>query len=1618
MAGKVTNYKVGLSADPKNFVTSMEKAEMSLADLEAAVKRFDKVKLKLHVDNSELKAAITKLQQLNKKRPQNSSPVATRTTAVNEMVQKGDKLVSTNAKARVGKDLKTAKDHLEQSEKVVEKISKRGKKKLDKVAEEKAEEIAAVDKAVSIVSNPLFDDEFFKVLSGIQSTVGKGIDNLVKNPRRYQKGYTQMAELQGRNLIATVKAHLGPNYNRQVEKIVNDRVKDFTEGRNISEDFVSYMLKMRGPPKKGSEYVTFREDDKTPIGLMTPNRHMLNQINSKLNYGIMGDKNRTMGKNAFGAMYDQYGRGYPISGLDHMVSYRNGAPAGIAQYHNSERNRNGDGYVNLDYLSSFGGGAGKGSGVGSQLLKTIAGLASSSGRGVLLEAATGSNGFYKKAGMRDIAGTLYEFSQRKAGLYARGGKGNEFSTFGGVNTAVVGAATKRQMTSLATEINSIHPTMEAEKLKKAMYAPTTGQLNDLQRRINNVPASHKMIADRESLRMGFTLMNKELFGGQDYGMHLPGSKRRNAIALTEGFGQDMLQHEVAHAINPYMIRAYGGTRKAYMQLGGQQPFEHAATLNPTDFVNETMSIIGGLFHESDTVQTLAEKIRGDKAHPILGEDNKPRPATKAESEYYASGYMGIVGSAAHKYGMDTSSIADASEDFKMAVSTAGEGFSNETGKAAENFTKALTSGGVGADGAGVTGNLGGMSWWNMSHLYMGGLIMGGMGTATLGGLAEIAKIGSEYVHERNVLQGQVAGTSANMNSGTTQRVMEIVDNLALHKGTGFTTSSPADIAKASSLMYRMGSNPEDLTSGITAASKFAAYSGENIVDVTTLGMDAMRQFHLQGKGLASVFNMLATASANSSLSISELNHNLGMVAGEASAVGWGADTILAGMEVLSNQGIPQERIGTSLRSIIDLAGGIYTNPDLMMMNRQYGLGFLEDDWTQGSLADIVKGYAESYNAYGGKDATGINKVMQQRMLYGTLGSVQQVTAMEAMIQAYNLDPNSLNNFSEQNLSSLNSPTTDSLDLMYGQSTKDFNAAVKDFENSVAALAADWTETSLGKEMTNMLNEVIGVATATETVLKDPALTSGITRGAESLVVAGGALAAAGTALQLAAAAQIGGQLLGGLGGKLLGKGGAKVAAAEFASLFPNVGAFGGAGGAATGAAGMGLGTLAAAATGGLLLGGAGAWALNKSGFMGGVGNAGKSFANNNLLGSAMLSAPGVVPLAFAGSAVNDVVTGQFDKIPSHWSALLDGMNAKTKQSRDDLFGGLYGPLDDFKKSTESTLNGLGDGLLKGSNSMMDSVRKWANPTGVANVLGKAFDYIWKGLDGSNFVKFIGNLFNPQNLVSAWNNLGATSATLIGNIGTFFTGVFDGVKTMLGIDPMGTLMSTILSVSGWDATTLYTSISSIGTGIGAKFAETFTSVKAYLANNSIVSSITNFFSPISSIISTWTTDIASKLGIFDEIWYRLNHNGSLEGYTPPAGTAPVTTTPTGCTYEQAVGNWQAVFPGRPVPSIDVLRRFVSDNHEIPSFSMGGIAWSPMFARIGDSTRGPEMVSPISQLPSLLMPALAQYNSMASLGNGGNDGGPITVVIELDGREIGRSTAPYTAEYIRMKTGNRA
>jgi hypothetical protein len=59
-------------------------------------------------------------------------------------------------------------------------------------------------------------------------------------------------------------------------------------------------------------------------------------------------------------------------------------------------------------------------------------------------------------------------------------------------------------------------------------------------------------------------------------------------------------------------------------------------------------------------------------------------------------------------------------------------------------------------------------------------------------------------------------------------------------------------------------------------------------------------------------------------------------------------------------------------------------------------------------------------------------------------------------------------------------------------------------------------------------------------------------------------------------------------------------------------------------------------------------------------------------------------------------------------------------------------------------------------------------------------------------------------------------------------------------------------------------------------------------------------------------------------------------------------------------------------------------------------------------GGEDILPHGQLP---------YSSSSSGGSGGGHSGPVTIIVQLDSKQIGHATAPHIVQLMRVKAGMR-
>lgn len=83
-------------------------------------------------------------------------------------------------------------------------------------------------------------------------------------------------------------------------------------------------------------------------------------------------------------------------------------------------------------------------------------------------------------------------------------------------------------------------------------------------------------------------------------------------------------------------------------------------------------------------------------------------------------------------------------------------------------------------------------------------------------------------------------------------------------------------------------------------------------------------------------------------------------------------------------------------------------------------------------------------------------------------------------------------------------------------------------------------------------------------------------------------------------------------------------------------------------------------------------------------------------------------------------------------------------------------------------------------------------------------------------------------------------------------------------------------------------------------------------------------------------------------------------------------------------------------------------QIPYLASGGMTTGPMAAVIGDNRSGREVALPLDAPQT----RRALAGALAEAGGGGR---PVTVVVELDGRQLARAVGPALADEIRVRTG---
>ncbi len=221
----------------------------------------------------------------------------------------------------------------------------------------------------------------------------------------------------------------------------------------------------------------------------------------------------------------------------------------------------------------------------------------------------------------------------------------------------------------------------------------------------------------------------------------------------------------------------------------------------------------------------------------------------------------------------------------------------------------------------------------------------------------------------------------------------------------------------------------------------------------------------------------------------------------------------------------------------------------------------------------------------------------------------------------------------------------------------------------------------------------------------------------------------------------------------------------------------------------------------------------------------------------------------------------------------------------------------------------------------------------------------------------------------WNNWGAA-------IMTTFTYIWDQIKLVFqtALDLIASVINLVLAVIRGDWEAAWEAVKSIGetiwnliTGALQNFANAMSTIWGTVKDNTICV----WESIKEGIFNIWKGILNGIIGFINKIIDAMN--GMIRGLNRISFSIP---------------SWVPLIGGKS------FGFNISTIANIPMLASGGIVTAPTLAMLGEA--GPEAVVPLDRA-------------------GGMGMGPVTIIIEVDGRRMAQATAPHLTELIRLKTG---
>lgn len=213
------------------------------------------------------------------------------------------------------------------------------------------------------------------------------------------------------------------------------------------------------------------------------------------------------------------------------------------------------------------------------------------------------------------------------------------------------------------------------------------------------------------------------------------------------------------------------------------------------------------------------------------------------------------------------------------------------------------------------------------------------------------------------------------------------------KRMGATTKfSATESAEALKYMALAGWDTEQMVGGLGGVMNLAAASGEDLALISDIVTDSMTAFGMEASESAHFADVLASASANSNTSVSQLGEAFKYVAPVAGSLGYSVEDASVAIGLMGNAGIKAGQAGTTLRGA--LTRMVKPSKEARDEMNKLGLSLTDSDGNMKPLNETMGDLRSSFS-----ELTEAEKAQTATSLFGQ----QAMSGMLAIINASDED---------------------------------------------------------------------------------------------------------------------------------------------------------------------------------------------------------------------------------------------------------------------------------------------------------------------------------------------------------------------------------------------------------------------------------------------------------------------------------------------------------------------------------------------------------------------------------------------------------------------------------------